>query len=59
MIPEPWPTVQIAGMQVCVFPSQVHPGAGTRPPPLHAGQCSLLFMIAPMRVVSHLVGFTR
>jgi hypothetical protein len=36
--PEPWHTVQIAGTQVCALPSQVHPGAGTRPPPLHAGQ---------------------
>jgi hypothetical protein len=57
--PVPPHTVQIAGAQVCVFPPQVHPTAGTRPPPLHFGQRSLLFMIAPIRVVCHLVGFTR
>jgi hypothetical protein len=34
----PMHMVQIAGMQVCAFPSQVHPSAGTRPPPWHAGQ---------------------
>ena len=57
--PVPPHTVQIAGMQVCVFPSQLHPTAGTRPPPPHSGHRSLLFMIAPIRVASHVVGFTR
>jgi hypothetical protein len=35
--PVPPHTVQIIGAQVCAFALQVHPGAGTRPPPLHAG----------------------
>jgi len=56
--PVPPHTVQIAGMQVCVLPSQVHPAAETRPPP-HPGHRSLLFMIAPSRVADHQVGFTR
>ena len=57
--PVPPHTVQIAGVQVCAFRLQVHPRAGTRPPPLHSGHGSVLFMIAPIRVASHLVGFTR
>ena len=57
--PVPPHAVQIVGVQVCVFPLQVHPTAGTRPPPLHFGHRSLLFMIAPIRVADHLVGFTR
>lgn len=57
--PLPMRTMQIAGVQVCAFPPQVHLRAGTRPPPLHSGHRSVRFMIAPMRVVSHLVGFTR
>ena len=36
-IPVPLHAGQITGMQVCTLPLQVHPGAGTRPPPLHAG----------------------
>ena len=48
---------QITGMQVCAFPLQAHPRAGTRPP-WQAGQWSARFMITPMRVASHLVGFT-
>jgi hypothetical protein len=35
-----------------------HPAAGTKPPPLHCGHRSLLFMIAPIGVACHLVGFT-
>jgi hypothetical protein len=31
--PLPMQTVQMLGAQVCAFPSQVHPSAGTRPPP--------------------------
>lgn len=30
-------TEQITGMHVCAFPSQVHPRAGTRPPPPQPG----------------------
>src|SRR5260221_75593 len=34
--PDPSHTVQIIGVQVRAVPLHVHPGAGTRPPPLHA-----------------------
>jgi hypothetical protein len=37
-MPLPMHTGQIMGVQVCVFPSQVHPRPGTSPPPLQAGQ---------------------
>jgi hypothetical protein len=57
--PLPMHTVQIAGVQVCAFPSQVHPRTGIRPPPLHSEHQFVRFMIAPMRVVFHMVGFTR
>jgi hypothetical protein len=57
-MPLPMQAVQILGAHVCPFPSQVHPSAGTSPPPWHAGQRSVRFMMAPMRVASHLVGFT-
>ncbi len=50
---------QIKGVQVWPFPSQAHPRAGTRPPPLQPEQWSLWFMIAPRALASHLVGFTR
>jgi hypothetical protein len=42
------------GAQACALPSQMHPSAGTRPPPLHSGHWSLLFMIGPYSVASHL-----
>jgi hypothetical protein len=44
-----WHTVQIMGRQVCAFPVQMDPRAGTRPPPPHVPHRSLLFMIAPCR----------
>ena len=56
--PVPWHAGQIAGVQVCALPSQVHAGLGTRPPPWHVGQWFVRFMIAPMRVASHVVAFT-
>jgi hypothetical protein len=52
--PVPSHAGQITGVQVCTFPSQVHPRAGTRPPPWHSGHRSLALMIAPIRVASHL-----
>lgn len=57
--PVPWHAVQTIGMQVCVLAAQLHTLAGTKPLPLHSGHWSLRFMIAPIRVADHLVGFTR
>ncbi len=57
--PVPSHAGQITGVQLCTFPAQAQPGPGSRPPPLQSWQRSLRFMIAPERVASHPVGFTR
>jgi len=64
--PVPPQASQITGVQVCAVPLQVHPRAGTRPPPLHLGHllcgdsaCSwslVLVLVGPRRGAGPIAG---